>query len=224
MKSSMRSIVVAVALVAGTFITPAWSALDMALKIDTIDGESTWRNHKGWIDVLAWSWGASNSGSIVGGQGKPDLQDFSFTQYVDTSFVPLFTGLTTGEHFTSATLDVIKAGDRDPYLKMTFTDVMLTSLSLGGGGGEDRLTANTSFAFSKVDVEYRQRMNDGSYGPPIKGGYSISSNAAIFGGNAAVIRFSALASPDAVPEAQTWALMLGGLAMAGLMVRRRSNG
>ena len=46
-------------------------AVDMFLKLGDIKGEAQDKTHKEEIDVLAWSWGASNSGSVfmVDGDG-----------------------------------------------------------------------------------------------------------------------------------------------------------
>ena len=45
-------------------------AIDMTLKIDGADGESKIQRHENEIDVLAWSWGMSQSGSMhIGGGG-----------------------------------------------------------------------------------------------------------------------------------------------------------
>ena len=45
-------------------------AVDMFLKVDNIDGESQDAKHGKEIDVLAWSWGLSQSATThVGGGG-----------------------------------------------------------------------------------------------------------------------------------------------------------
>ena len=44
-------------------------AVDMYLKLTGIDGESSDSTHAGEIDVLAWSWGASQSGTMHLGTG-----------------------------------------------------------------------------------------------------------------------------------------------------------
>jgi type VI secretion system secreted protein Hcp len=44
-------------------------AVDMFMKIDTVDGEAQDTKHKKEIDVLSWSWGMSNSGSAHAGGG-----------------------------------------------------------------------------------------------------------------------------------------------------------
>jgi type VI secretion system secreted protein Hcp len=42
------------------------------------------------------------------------------------------------------------------FLKITMSEVLVTSLSTGGSGGEDRLTQNVTLNFAKVKVEYQQ--------------------------------------------------------------------
>ena len=44
-------------------------AVDMFLKLDGIKGESKDSKHSGEIEILAWSWGLSNSGSFGSGGG-----------------------------------------------------------------------------------------------------------------------------------------------------------
>jgi type VI secretion system secreted protein Hcp len=83
----------------------AFAAVDMFIKIDTIDGESTDKTHGKEIDVLSWSWGASQSGSMAmgGGAGKVSMQDFTFTKSLDKSSPKLFEALATGKHLKDAT-------------------------------------------------------------------------------------------------------------------------
>src|SRR5260221_4205815 len=136
-------------------------AVDMFIKIGDVDGETKDKVYAGkkYIDVLAWSWGLSNSGSAhVGGgagAGKVNVQDLSFTKYLDAASPDLMLACCNGKHYDSATLTVQKAGEKPlPYLKITLTDLIVTSHSTGGSGGEDRLTENVSLNFAKVKVEY----------------------------------------------------------------------
>jgi type VI secretion system secreted protein Hcp len=70
-------------------------AVDMFIKIDDIKGESIDKTHKGEVQVLAWSWGATQSGSTHtgtgGGAGKVNVQDLSFTKYIDKATTNLRT-------------------------------------------------------------------------------------------------------------------------------------
>ena len=64
-------------------------AMDMFMELDKINGETKDKVYapKKGIDVLAWSWGMSNSGTFHGsgggGAGKANFQDISFTKYVE---------------------------------------------------------------------------------------------------------------------------------------------
>jgi type VI secretion system secreted protein Hcp len=69
---------------------PAQGAVDMFLSLGSdIPGESQDQTHRDQVDVLAWSWGMSNSGTTHvgggGGAGKASFQDISLTKYVDKS-------------------------------------------------------------------------------------------------------------------------------------------
>jgi type VI secretion system secreted protein Hcp len=48
------------------------------------------------------------------------------------------------------------------YLKVIMSEVMVTSVSTGGSGGEDRLTENVTLNFARVKVQYQPQKPDGS--------------------------------------------------------------
>jgi type VI secretion system secreted protein Hcp len=157
-------------------------AVDMFIKIDTVDGESKDKVHKKEIDVLAWSWGLSNSGSAhVGGgagAGKVNVQDISFTKWVDSSTPKLLLACCDGKHFANATLVVRKAGEKPvEYIKIKIEEVLITSISTGGSGGEDRLTENVTLNFAKVSVDYVPQDDKGAAGTAIPMAWSIAENA-----------------------------------------------
>ena len=124
-------------------------AVDMFMVFDAADkikGETQdkiYKEHHG-IDVLAWSWGVSQSGTTHmgsgGGAGKANSQDLSFTKHVR------------------------KAGGTSPldYIKITMDEVIVTSISTGGSGGEDRFTENVTLNFAKVKVEYKEQSKKGA--------------------------------------------------------------
>jgi len=154
---------------------------DMFLKIEGVTGEAIDHAHGGEIDVLAWSWGMSQSGSMHvgggGGAGKVAVQDISITKYVDKSSPNLINTCCTGKHYPEAKITVRKAGDKPvEYFIITMTDVIVTSISTGGSGGEDRLTENVSLNFAKVKVEYTPQAKDGSAGATVETGFNIEEN------------------------------------------------
>lgn len=144
-------------------------AVDMFIKIKGIDGEAQDRVHEGEIDILAWSWGLSQSGTThVGGgsgAGKANFQDISITKWVDKSSTKLMMAAAKGTHIPEATLVVRKAGDKPmEYITIQMKDILVTSVSTGGSGGEDRLTENVSLNFAEVGVRYIEQKPDGSEG------------------------------------------------------------
>ena len=156
-------------------------AVDMFIKIGALKGESKDHKHKEEIDVLAWSWSMSNSGSAhVGGgagSGKVNVNDLSFTHYIDKTSTELMLAACNGKHFPDALLTVRKAGEKPvEYLKIKMTDVLITSVSTGGSGGEDRLTENVSLNFAKVGVDYTPQKQDGSEDKTLTMGWDISAN------------------------------------------------
>ncbi|HEY0707951.1 MAG TPA: type VI secretion system tube protein Hcp [Polyangia bacterium] len=157
-------------------------AVDMFLKLDDVKGESTDGAHAGEIDVLSWSWGMTQSGTSHGGggggAGKVSVQDLSLTKYVDAATPNLIKMCCNGKHFKTAVLTVRKAGENPlEYLKITMEEGLISSLTTGGSGGEDRLTETVSLNFSKYKLEYAPQKADGSGAAAIEAAWNIAKNA-----------------------------------------------
>ncbi len=158
-------------------------AMDMFVQIGSLKGESADSTHKEKIDVLAWSWGMSNSGTAHmgtgAGAGKVNVQDLSFTKYIDKSSTELMLACCNGKHFSEATLIARKAGENPlEYVTITMTDVMITAVSTGGSGGEDRLTENVTLNFAKVKVAYIEQLKSGGAGTTPDMTWDIAGNIA----------------------------------------------
>ena len=156
-------------------------AVDMFLKLEGLKGESADDKHKGEIDVLAWSWGASQSGTMHtgggGGAGKANFQDVSVTKWVDKSSHALLKAVSVGQHIKSALLTVRKAGEKPlEYIKLTMKDCLISSISTGGSGGEDRLTENITINFGNYTYEYTPQKEDGSGDAVLPFGFDIKAN------------------------------------------------
>ena len=127
----------------------AIAAVDMFLKLDGIDGESIATGHVNEIDVLAWSWGAARSNKPV----CVSVQDISFTHYVDKASPKLIEKVATGQPIPNAKLTVLKAGSPE-YMLLEMSNVIVSSLSTGGSGGEYRLTENVTLNFAAMKFTY----------------------------------------------------------------------
>lgn len=156
-------------------------AVDMFLELDKIDGEAQDDKMKGKIDILAWSWGMSQSGSTHmgsgSGAGKVNVQDISVTKWVDIASPVLMQKCTLGDHIESGKLTCRKAGGSQlDYVTIEFKDCIVTSVSTGGSGGEDRLTENVTLNFGQYKVVYTEQTKDGGKGKQPEFAYDIAAN------------------------------------------------
>jgi len=151
-------------------------ATDIFAKLGDIKGESLDAKHKDEIEVLSFSWGVSNAGSMAhgsgGGEGKATFQDLSFTHNVDKASPVLMQSCATGAHLKEATITHRKAGKgQQEYLIVKMNDVIITSVSHGSHGDVGMETI--SMAFAKVDLEYKPQKPDGSLDAGIHFKYDI---------------------------------------------------
>ena len=156
-------------------------AIDMFLRIDGIPGESTDDKHPDEIEVLAYSLGFSNSGSAAagpaGGAGKPSAQALSLTIFNSRASLPLFTALCTGRFLREATLTLRKAGAAPhEFLTIRLEDVLVTSQSAGGSGGEDQLTENITLDYARIEFTYVGQRADGTSAEPQVAGFDFATN------------------------------------------------
>ena len=150
------------------------AAVDYFLKIDGIQGESKADKHKDEIDIESFSWGETQSGTFAagggGGAGKVSMQDFHFSMLVNKASPPLFLACAQGDHIKNATLTCRKAGkDQQEFLKITMSDVLVSSFQIGGTGGvvpTDQISLN----FAKIEVEYEEQDATGKLVGSIKKG------------------------------------------------------
>jgi type VI secretion system secreted protein Hcp len=157
-------------------------AVSIFARIGTIKGESQDAKHKDEIEVLSWSWGLANSGTIAhggggGGAGKASFHDLSFTHHVDKASPLLMKACATGEHIKDATITVRKAGKgQQEYLVITMTDVIVTSVSTSVSAEGEATIEGVTLAFAKVDLEYKPQKPDGSPDAGLHFTYDIKAN------------------------------------------------
>jgi type VI secretion system secreted protein Hcp len=143
-------------------------AVDIFAKIGDIKGEALDAKHKDEVEVLSYSWGVTNPGSMGygggGGEGKATFHDLSFVHNVDKASPVLMQACVLGTHFKEATITHRKSGTgKEPheYMIVKMNDVIITGVTHGGGGGGPH-SENVSISFSKVAVEYKPQKADGT--------------------------------------------------------------
>jgi type VI secretion system secreted protein Hcp len=158
------------------------SQVDYFLKIEGVDSESTDDKHKGEIEVESFSWGQTQSGTgghgAGSGAGKVVPADFSFVKRVDKGSPVLMIGCATGQHFKTAVLTARKAGGgQQDYLKITMTQVLISSYQTGGSRHSDVVpTESLSLNFAKLEFSYKEQKPDGSLGGEVKQHYDYAAN------------------------------------------------
>ena len=153
--------------------------VDYFLKIDGIEGESHDSKHKDEIDLLSYSFGASQMGTHStgggGGAGKVSMQDFHFTMHINKATPKLLLACASGEHIKKAVLTCRKAGkEQQEFLKVTFTDLLVSSYNTGGSS--DIPMEQISLNFAKIEFEYKEQKPDGTLGGAVKAGYDLKLN------------------------------------------------
>ena len=156
-------------------------ASDIFAKIGDIKGESPDDKHKGEIEVLSWSWGVNQSGTMShgggGGEGKASFNDFNFTHHIDKASPVLLKACATGEHIKEATITVRKAGKgRQEFLIIKRNDVIITGVAPSGAGDGAATAEHVALQFAKVDLEYKPQKPDGSLDAGVHFKYDIKGN------------------------------------------------
>lgn len=158
-------------------------AVDYFLKIEGVDGEATDDKHKKEIDLESWSWGVTQQGTSSygggGGAGKATFNDLSISKKTDASSHRLFLACATGEHFKKAVFTARKAGgQQQEYLKITLTDLLVTSFQESGSGESSDVVPleQVSLNYSKIEFSYKPQKADGTLDAEKKAGYDLKLN------------------------------------------------
>jgi type VI secretion system secreted protein Hcp len=155
------------------------AAVDYFLKIDGIQGESMDDKHKDEIDILSFSWGATQSGTFAagggGGAGKVSMQDFQFTMVYNKASPALMLACAQGDHIKNAILTCRKAGkEQQEFLKITMSDCLVSSFQIGEAGGVVP-TDQVSLNFAKIEQEYKEQDATGKLMGSIKKSFDLKS-------------------------------------------------
>ncbi len=144
----------------------ALASTDAFLKIETIKGESMDIRHRGEIEILSWSWGASNPTSLgTGGLSadKVSYSDLSITKYPDRSSPGLLQALATGQTITHLEMFVRAKGGIPTEFHRFFGDGgMVTGYSLDTDTENNRPRETITLRFALVGVRNIQILPDGT--------------------------------------------------------------
>lgn len=159
-------------------------AIDMYMKIEGIDGESTDDKHRKWIELRSFSWGVSQPASIAsstGGRtaGRADFQDFTVTKLVDMASPNIYLFCANGRHIPKVTVEFCLAtGEKHPFMKYVMEDVIISAAAPGGQsvGDELRPLETVALNYGKIEWEYTPIDHAGKKGATVKQGWDLEAN------------------------------------------------
>ena len=159
-------------------------AIDIFLKIDGINGESKDSNHKDWIDVQDFSWGAIQPATLTsgggGGAGKVNFEDLNVTAAIDKAAPIILKNSAIGRHIPKLEISVCKAGgEQIEYSRITLEDVLVTAVEFVGSKANEVLFVNYKFQGVKVKSQYWEQTERGVRGAETQMAYDIKLNKSV---------------------------------------------
>ena len=148
---------------------------DYFLKLDGIPGESRDSKHKDEIELVSFSWGLTQSGATGGGGSRAQFKNLESLMRVSKASPQLFLACASGTHIKEATLSVRRAAKATlEYLKIKFTDVLVTSYAQAGD--EEVPHETVAFDFARIELEYTPQQAGGAAAGAIKAGWDLKQN------------------------------------------------
>lgn len=155
------------------------SGADMFLAVRSarageIKGESTATSHEDQIVVQGWTWGMSQqvaAAAPTGGSGsarqagqRRSMRTFTVFKQLDRGTTSLMAVLANNDSVRTAVLTMRKAGGGQlDFLKVTLTDGRVVELDYTADAAGN-VIEQVTFAFNKIEVEYRPQSGDGGLG------------------------------------------------------------
>jgi type VI secretion system secreted protein Hcp len=153
---------------------------DIFLKLDGISGESTDQDHKGEIDVEAFTFNAKRA--TGSGNGKVRFAPFRVIKVYDASSPKLMQAAATGRHIKSAVLTFRRSGDPNgvEFLTYKLGDVVVSAYQEGGANVDQRalgsLEDEVGLNPAKVQVTEKTVDASGKPGPVVTASFDLKHN------------------------------------------------
>ena len=154
-------------------------AVDMFLKIDGIDGESTARGgHEDWIEIESFGWGESRPSGGTG-QGRrrslATFSDVSVVKKVDAASPNLYLACASGKHYPTAVLEVRRPGSRESYFTIRMENVLVSSVGVSHSAEQAEPVEEVSLTYGKIHWEYAPQDGKGP-GGKVEASWDLQEN------------------------------------------------
>ncbi len=155
-------------------------ATQFYVKVEGTKGSSADAAHKDWMDCLNWNVGAHHPGGFkhggAGSTGKTAFTDLRFSTHLDAASADMFKFVSNGKTHAKVTLECVKeAGDsKITYLTITLEQCVVSGHSEHTGG--DKPSADYSFNFAKMTMEYKPQGKSGSASGAVTHYWDVNEN------------------------------------------------
>ena len=133
-----------------------------------IPGTCTMDKFAKQIELLSFSHGVAMqiTGDVSNTErtsGKPNHQDFTITKYLDQASPKLNEACCKGDNFTTVEVTVGRndKGAVIPLIKYTLKNVVLSSVSIGGGGG-DKPVETVTLNYNHITWDFHTQKAEGA--------------------------------------------------------------
>jgi type VI secretion system secreted protein Hcp len=146
----------------------------------TIKGSVTAADHKEWIQLDSFQFGAGRAIQQATGKGqnretgRPSISEITVTKTADASSPKLAQELLKASNAAEVKIDFVRTGNNDTpdtWLKFTLTDTLISGYSLSSGG--DGAQESLSLSFAKFEYAYTGMKVDGKPDTPFNFTYDI---------------------------------------------------
>lgn len=154
-------------------------AVEMFLRMDGVAGGSRNYNHKGWADLITWSWDLDRAGEADHpSTDEPHMNEICLVKAVDIDSTALMSLFAERKTIKTAEINIVPVvGKRDvqqKYIAITLEDVRINSIKTGGSVEESVFKEKISLQFGKIKYEYHDY---GDIGPNGTAGRTLTSYA-----------------------------------------------
>ena len=152
--------------------------------IGGLEGTSQIEGYVKKVELLSYSHGVAMqvTGDVSNTErtsGKPIHQDFHISKYVDKTTPLLNQHCCEGKAFPTVTITIGRndAGKVIPLIVYTMTNVVVSSVSVGGGGG-DKPIESVSLNYASIKWDFSTQKEEGGKEGTVQGKWDLSTNQA----------------------------------------------
>lgn len=153
------------------------------LSITDVPGTSQITGYEAQIEVLSYSHGVSMqvTGDVSNTErtsGRPMHQDFHLTKYLDKATPLLNQKCCEASNLAQVIVTIGRndGGSLIPLIIYTMENVIISSVSVGGGGG-DKPVESISLNYSSIAWDYTAQAEESGEAGTVSGGWDVAANA-----------------------------------------------